>query len=109
MAPLLTPITLGCRVRLLGNAMSRPPLHFDLRRKRAAPAAGPLFEGVSVNGPHAHSGGLLGSCKPSFGELWPPNKTTRVKSAIYPVHHELETTMLLVEVRVMPFQVIPSV
>ena len=81
---------LSCRVRLLGNAMSRPPLQFVLHQAASLTS----WAGLPSEPPPS---GRLGSFMSMHHAASPSDMRNR--HIMYPVHHDLDTTLLLVEVR----------
>ena len=74
---------LNCRVRLLGNSMSRPPLQFQLHKKPS------VATWSAQLGLEKRRGDVKGAFQPSeIGS----------RRTLYPVHHDLDSTLLLVEV-----------
>ena len=71
----------SCRLRLLGNAMSRPPLQLGNLCQASSGPGGNVTTTVSALGKKNSS-----DCTP--------------KPVIYPVDHDLETTLLVVEVSI---------
>ncbi|GAX72858.1 hypothetical protein CEUSTIGMA_g313.t1 [Chlamydomonas eustigma] len=77
---------LACRLWLLGNAMSRPPLHLGTLRRLTSPQTSNMAATYCVY-THARS-----EVEAELAMPYAHNLT------IYPVHHELATTVLLLEV-----------
>lgn len=82
-APFLT-----CRLRLLGNAMSRPPLLFELQRAEQGGEC--VYRLVSKGSRSSMPGAGGGALNP---EYQPDNEPF-----LYPVHHDVSTSLLMVEV-----------